>query len=163
MFWNVVPCGLTNGHHHSEEPAAHIFGAEVKFFEKELCGHWTERSINCHIQSHLTFAFPSLSFQFMLLYTPPLPSVSFILIYLFIVIFHFTLHPSPSSLTYECHLPSNSCHMMAANVPHCLFFLCLFFSFVLFTYFILYVFACIMLFHLLLHFYLWHPPQNNPF
>jgi hypothetical protein len=59
-------------------------------------------------------------------------------IYLFIVIVHFIFHTSSISLTYEHHLSSNTCHLMAANVPHCLFFLYLLFSLVYFTYFILY-------------------------
>jgi len=35
VFWSVVPDGLTNGHHHLEEPAACIFRVEVKLFEKK--------------------------------------------------------------------------------------------------------------------------------
>ena len=127
LFWDVVPCGLTNGHHHWEEPVACIFRAEVKLFEKKWCGQMGRRSINCCIQSHLTFAFPDPSVQFMLLCISPLPSISFILIYLlYIVIIHFIFHTSSSSLTYEHCIPSNSCHLMAASVPHCLFFLFLF-------------------------------------
>jgi hypothetical protein len=34
VFWNVVPDGLTNGHHRLKELAACILRAEVKLFEK---------------------------------------------------------------------------------------------------------------------------------
>ena len=84
-------------------------------------------------------------------------------IYLFIVTFHFIFHISSTSLTYERHLPSNSCHLMAANVTSCLFFLYLLFSLVYFTYFILYVFASVMFPSPMLRFHLWHLPQTALF
>jgi hypothetical protein len=71
-----------------EEPAAFIFRVEVKLFEKELCGHRRERSINCRIQSHLTFAFPDLSFQFMLLY---ISLLLYLLLFTYYVLLRFIL------------------------------------------------------------------------
>lgn len=98
------------------------------------------RSINCRILSHLTFAFPDPSVQFMLLCISPLSSMSFILIYLlYIVIIHFIFHTSYSSLTYEHCLPSKSCHLMAASVPHYLFFLFIYFLVLFISHILFYI------------------------
>lgn len=161
---NVVPCGLTNVHHHLEESAACVFRAEIKLFDKELCGHRRERSIKFLIQSHLIFAFPGLSFQFRLLYVSPLPSVSFITIFYYLLlsfILLFILHLPP--LFMNVAFPQTHAIWLQQMLPIVYSSYTFFFSFVLFTYFILYVFASVMLFYLILHFKLWHLPQNSPF
>jgi hypothetical protein len=74
VFWNVVPSGLKNGHHHLEEPAACIFRADIKLFEENDVDIGEIGPLTA-IFSHLTLAFPGLSVQFMLLCISPLPSV----------------------------------------------------------------------------------------
>jgi hypothetical protein len=51
------------------------WGQKLSSLRKKWCGHRRERSINWHMQSHLTFAFPGLSVKFMFLCISPLCSV----------------------------------------------------------------------------------------
>jgi hypothetical protein len=168
VFWNGLPCGLTDGHQHLEEHAASIFRAEVEPVEEKWYGRRRERAINCCVQGHwhLRFqdllsnlchcVFPHFHLQLLFIYL----FLFLLFIYLLLFISFLILHLPPHLWTLSSLQLMRFDHSKYSPLfvpPLCL-------GFVYFAYFILSVFVSLP--HLppvLLHFHLWHLPQNSPF